>query len=73
MNPDFRVNMNGSVWTFHPITDEAIKFILYLGIESWQWLGPVFGLNSIVAENLIERIEREGLTFEIQESLVKFN
>jgi hypothetical protein len=58
---DFLVRSHGSVWTFEPLT-EAVKDFTTTGIDvhDWQWLGPGFGVDHRLANDLVTALEGEG-------------
>lgn len=43
---DFDVYPDGTVWLFHPATDDARAFVEErLELEPWQWLGRAFACD----------------------------
>ena len=67
---DFVVRPHGSVWTFEPKTDSARCFVGNdLGVQSWQWLGHVFGVDHRLANDLVTALEVEGFVVELSIAL----
>lgn len=66
MEPDFIVETHGSVWTFQPMTEIAKNFTgTDLDVQSWQWLGPKFGVDAKVANDLVTALEDEGFVLQL--------
>lgn len=62
---DFRVQSHGSVWTFVPLTEAAKDFTATaIEVQSWQWLGPAFGVDHRLANDLAMTLEEEGFVLE---------
>jgi len=62
---DFVVRPHGSVWTFEPKTETAKEFTQNdLDVQSWQWLGHVFGVDHRLANDLVTALEVEGFVVE---------
>lgn len=58
---DFHVRSHGSVWTFEPLTEAAKNFIAAaIDVQDWQWLGPAFGVDHRLANDLAAALEAEG-------------
>lgn len=67
MEPDFIVVTHGSVWTFEPVTQIAKNFTgTDLDVQSWQWMGPAFGVEARIADELVSALEDEGFTLELK-------
>ena len=67
METDFKVTTHGSVWTFEPVTVAAKNFTATdLQVEGWQWMGPAFGVDARIADNLVSALEDEGFVLELQ-------
>lgn len=63
---DFIVRPHGSVWTLEPTTDAAKEFTATdLDIQGWQWLGPAFGVDHRLANDLVEALQNEGFVLQI--------
>ena len=63
---DFVVRPHGTVWTFEPNTETAKEFTQNdLDVQSWQWLGPAFGVDKSLVNDLIAALEVEGFTLEM--------
>ena len=63
---DFIVRPHGTVWTFEPNTETAKEFTQNdLDVQSWQWLGPAFGVDKSLVNDLIAALEVEGFTLEM--------
>jgi hypothetical protein len=63
---DFVVRPHGTVWTFEPQTEEAKSFVRTdLEVQGWQWLGPAFGVEQRLANDLIAALEGEGFVLEM--------
>ena len=63
---DFMVRPHGTVWTFEPQTEGATRFVhTDLDVQGWQWLGPAFGVDHRVANDLIAALEGEGFVLEM--------
>ena len=63
---DFLVRPHGSIWTFEPLTERAKNFTgTDLDVQSWQWIGPVFGVDHRLANNLATALQDEGFILEI--------
>lgn len=63
---DFIVRPPGTVWTFEPQTDTAKGFVRTdLEVQGWQWLGPAFGVDHRLANDLIAALEGEGFSLEM--------
>ena len=66
MNIDFIVRPHGNIWTFEPATEAAKEFTAAdLDVQGWQWLGPAFGVDHRLANDLVAALENEG--FEVGE------
>lgn len=53
----------GSIVMIEPQTDTARQFIAdHVAIEDWQWLGPAFGVDHRMADDLLRGMEAHGLT-----------
>ena len=60
---DFRVEGFGSVVMFTPLTREARQFTeREMHIESWQWMGNGFAIETRLAGPLMEQIAEQGFT-----------
>jgi hypothetical protein len=58
---DFIVRPQGSIWTFEPASEAAKDFTATsLDVEGWQWLGPAFGVDHRLANDLVAALENEG-------------
>lgn len=68
METDFIVEtFHGSVWTFEPVTQRAKNFTgTDLDVQDWQWMGPKFGVDHRVANNLLSALEDEGFVMEVR-------
>ena len=63
---DFVVQPHGSAWTFEPKTETAKEFTQNdLDVQSWQWLGHVFGVDHRLANDLVTALEVEGFVVEM--------
>lgn len=63
---DFVVRPHESVWTFEPKTESAKRFVRTdLDVQGWQWLGPAFGVDHRLVNDLIVALEVEGFVLEI--------
>ncbi len=63
---DFIVRPHGTVWTFEPQTDTAKGFVRTdLEVQGWHWLGPAFGVDHRLANDLIAALEGEGFSLEM--------
>jgi hypothetical protein len=64
---DFHVRPHGSsIWTFEPKTESAKSFVRTdLDVQGWQWLGPAFGVDHRLANDLIAALEVEGFVVEL--------
>jgi hypothetical protein len=63
---DFHVRPHGSVWTFEPKTETAKEFTQNdLDVQSWQWLGPAFGVDHRLVNNLVAALAGEGFVLEM--------
>ena len=63
---DFVVRPHGTVWTFEPQTDTAKGFVRTdLEVQGWQWLGPAFGVDHRLANDLVAALEGEGFSIEM--------
>jgi hypothetical protein len=63
---DFMVRPHGTVWTFEPKTESAKRFVgTDLDVQGWQWLGPAFGVDHRLANDLIAALEGEGFALEM--------
>lgn len=63
---DFVVRPHGAVWTFEPKTDTAKCFVRNdLAVQSWQWLGPAFGVEQQLVNDLVAALEVEGFFLEM--------
>lgn len=63
---DFVVRPHESVWTFEPTTESAKSFVRTdLDVQGWQWLGPAFGVDYRLANDLIAALEAEGFVIEM--------
>jgi len=64
---DFLVTTHGSVWTFQPLTEIAKNFTgTDLDVQDWQWVGPAFGVDHRVAQQLVSALEDEGFNLELR-------
>ena len=64
---DFLVTTHGSVWTFQPLTEIAKNFTgTDLDVQDWQWMGPAFGVDHRVAQQLLSALEDEGFVMEVR-------
>lgn len=62
---DFIVRPQGSVWTFEPASKAAKEFTATdLDVQGWQWLGPAFGVDHRLANDLFAALEDEGFVLE---------
>lgn len=68
MEPDFIVDTSGgSIWTFEPVTQIAKNFTgTDLDVQSWQWIGPKFGVDARIANDLVSALEDEKFTLELK-------
>ena len=67
METDFIVETHGSIWLFEPVTEIAKNFTgTDLDVQSWQWLGPKFGVDARLANDLVSALEDEGFTLELR-------
>jgi hypothetical protein len=58
---DFIVRPHGSIWTFEPASEAAKDFTATdLDVQGWQWLGPAFGVEHLLANHLVAALEVEG-------------
>ena len=64
MDNDFIIVNQGSVWTFEPVSEAAKEFAKTLGLEGWQWMGKVFGIDARIASQLADDLESEGFVLE---------
>ncbi len=63
---DFVVRPHGTVWTFEPNTESAKRFVRTdLDVQGWQWLGPAFGVDHRLANDLVAALEGEGFVLEM--------
>ena len=63
---DFLVRPQGTIWTFEPVTGRAKEFTdSNLDVQSWQWIGPAFGVDHRPANDLVTALEGEGFVLEI--------
>ena len=63
---DFIVRPHGTVWTFEPKTESAKRFVRTdLDVQGCQWLGPAFGVDHRLANDLIAALENEGFNLEM--------
>ena len=63
---DFVVHPHGSIWTFEPKTESAKRFVgTDLDVQGWQWLGPAFGVDYRLANDLVTALENEGFILEM--------
>ena len=63
---DFHVWPHGSIWTFEPKTESAKRFVRTdLDVQGWQWLGPAFGVDHRLANDLVAALEVEGFVVEM--------
>ena len=63
---DFLVCPQGSIWTFEPVTERAKEFTgTGLDVQSWQWIGPAFGVDHRLANDLVTALNDEGFVLEI--------
>ena len=63
---DFLVRPQGTIWTFEPLTERAKNFTgTDLDVQSWQWIGPAFGVDHRLANDLVMALEGEGFVLEI--------
>ena len=59
---DLRTRHHGSVVTFEPLTVLGRGWISEnLATESWQWLGPVLGVDHRFAHDIIDGAINDGL------------
>ena len=66
METDFKVTTHGSVWLFEPLTQIAKNFTgTDLDVQGWQWMGPAFGVDARLANDLVSALEDEGFILEI--------
>lgn len=64
---DFKVTTQGSIWLFEPLTERAKNFTgTDLQVEGWQWIGPAFGVDARIANNLVSSLEDEGFVLELE-------
>jgi hypothetical protein len=68
VEPDFIVDTSGgSIWTFEPVTQIAKNFTgTDLDVQSWQWIGPKFGVDARIANDLVSALEDEKFTLELK-------
>jgi hypothetical protein len=67
METDFIVETHGSIWLFEPVTESAKNFTgTDLDVQSWQWMGPKFGVDARLANDLVSALEDEGFTLEVK-------
>ena len=60
---DFQIRLHGTIWTFEPQTEDAKAFVRNeLEVQGWQWLGPAFGVDHRLANDLIAALEDEGFS-----------
>lgn len=58
---DFLVRPNGTIWMFEPVSEPAKEFTLtILDVQDWQWIGPAFGVDHRIANDLASALEEEG-------------
>jgi len=58
---DFLVRPNGTIWLFEPVSDRAKEYTLtILDVQDWQWIGPAFGVDHRIANDLASALEEEG-------------
>ena len=63
---DFVVQPHGSVWTFEPKTESAKRFVRTdLDVQSWQWLGPAFGVDHRIVNDLVAALAGEGFVLDM--------
>jgi hypothetical protein len=67
METDFIVTTHGSIWLFEPVTEIAKNFTgTDLDVQSWQWMGPAFGVEARIANDLVSALEDEGFVLEVR-------
>lgn len=67
METDFIVETHGSIWLFEPVTEIAKNFTgTDLDVQSWQWMGPKFGVDARLASDLLSALEDEGFVMEVR-------
>lgn len=59
---DFKINDQGTVVVFTPLTEAAKTFLERCDSEPWQYLGPSLVVDHRPARDLIGYIQQEGLT-----------
>lgn len=58
---DFLVRPQGTIWTFEPVSERAKEYTLtILDVQDWQWIGPAFGVDYRIANDLASALEEEG-------------
>ena len=58
---DFLVRPNGTIWLFEPVHESAKEYTLtVLDVQDWQWVGPAFGVDHRIANDLIAALQEEG-------------
>ena len=63
---DFLVRPHGSVCTFEPMTERAKSFTRTdLEVQGWQCVGPTFGVDLRLVNDLIAALEGEGFILEM--------
>lgn len=67
---DFLVRPHGTIWLFEPVTDRAKEYTLtVLDVQDWQWVGPAFGVDHRIADQLTSALEEEGWRVTVEPSL----
>jgi len=62
---DFVVRPHGSIWTFEAMTESGKRFVRTdLDVQGWQWIGPAFGVDYRLANDLIAALEAEEFVIE---------
>lgn len=66
MEPDMKIQDEGSIVLFVPLTDFARQWVdENLALESWQWFGDGFAVEHRYADPLRQGMENDGLAFEL--------
>lgn len=66
---DFLVRPQGTIWLVEPVTDRAKEYgLTILDVQDWQWVGPAFGVDHRLANDLVVALEEEGWRVRLEPS-----
>lgn len=61
--PDVKIDNQGTIWMFHPISEDAKAWVdENVQLESYQWMGPRFAVEHRYASQLVQGMMEQGLT-----------